>query len=359
MTYRFVRGADVMRGLMILAGATLAAAGPVTAQTATTSLPISGPVGWTTNGPATFRLVRVITTNTPSGASSGTNPAFASSQERQPAKITVFTNLVFASFAPDSLNHLVWTNFMAHTNGRSTSIWRERGHPPGWPTNQPAVRWNSDSLLYGWRGWTAISPCWEGEVSSGQVPITALTRRHGYTRGHGMGADGFNVNYAGKKVWFVTAKDQLITVKILRQVVRIGGADAETRRDYTIFLFDRDLPAGIEPLGVTTLTNLPAKYASVQGAPTLLFRTEQGGHVSAGISGFSVPTWKGGDSGSPDMLPLPGELIFVGGRSTTGPTPAMQADMDELCRLEKLDPKLYQMRWKDLSRFPDHGVQPR
>jgi hypothetical protein len=72
-----------------------------------------------------------------------------------------------------------------------------------------------------------------------------------------------------------------------------------------------------------------------------------------------VQTWKAGDSGSPDILPLPGELVFVGGRSTTGPTPEMQADMDELCRLQKLDPKRYQMRWVDLSRFPDYGMLPK
>jgi hypothetical protein len=57
------------------------------------------------------------------------------------------------------------------------------------------------------------------------------------------------------------------------------------------------------------------------------------------------------------MLPLPGELVFYGGRSTTGPTPEMQADMDELCRLQKLDPRRYQMRWADLSKFPDYAVR--
>ena len=316
-------------------------------------------LGYTTNGPAIFQLRRLELTNPVVIPAWWTNPTLKKLGQQMVGTVHAYTNSVFERFQPDSLNYLVWTNLLARTNGRSTSIWRERVHPAGWPTNPPAVRWNPDSLLYGWRGWTAISPCWEGEVSSGQVPITALTRRHGYSRGHGMGADGFSANFAGKKVWFVTAKDQLITVKILRQVVRVGGTDAQTRRDYTIFLFDRDLPAEIEPLSVTALTNLSAKYAFIQGAPTPILKTEQGGHVSAEISGFAVPTWKGGDSGSPDMLPLPGELIFVGGRSTTGPTPAMQADMDELCRLEKLDPKLYQMRWKDLSRFPYYVVQRR
>ena len=52
------------------------------------------------------------------------------------------------------------------------------------------------------------------------------------------------------------------------------------------------------------------------------------------------------------MIPLPGELVFFSGRSTSGPTPAMQADMDELCRLEGLNPVKYQMRWVDLGKPP-------
>jgi hypothetical protein len=270
-----------------------------------------------------------------------------------------YTNPVFASFLPDSLNHLIWTNLIGRTNGRTTQLWAERAHPTNWPANPPVVRWNSRSLLYGWRGWTAISPCWEGEVNSGQIPITALTRRHGYTRGHGMGADGFSTNYMGRKVWFLTAQNELVMVKIVRQVVRIGGTDARTRKDYTLFLFDRDLPPGIEPVGVAEWDQISARYHYAAGAPRPFLRTEQRGHVSADLPGMSVPIAKGGDSGSPDFLPLPHELIFVGGRSTTGPTLAMQADMDELCRLQALDPQRYQMRWADVSRFPDYSVVPK
>lgn len=329
------------------------------AAEANSAIEVPGLVGWVTNGPAVFRLMRTEVTNAVPLSSVWTNPALARLRERQGSSGNTHTGAVFALFLPDSLSHRVWTNLLAHTNGRNTLLWSERAHPSGWPTNPPVVRWNPNSLVHGWRGWTAISPCWEGEVWSGQVPITALTRRHGYTRGHGMGPDGFNANYAGKKAWFVTAQNELVTVKILRQVVRIGGADARSRRDYTIFLFDKDLPAGIEPMGVAQITDVMAKYGYAPGAPIPFFKTEQGGHVSADMPGLTVPTWKGGDSGSPDMLPLPGELVFVGGRSTTGATPEMQEDMDELCRLQKLDPKRYQMRWADLSRFPDYGVKPK
>jgi hypothetical protein len=306
-------------------------------------LPEPGLLGPVTNGPAVFQLHRVAYTNfsqVPPGS-----PLLP-----QPVSYYFATNGLFKSYLPGTLNHIIWTNFIAHTNGRSTVVWSERTHPTDWPAHPPIVKWNPKSLIHGWRGFTAISPCWEGEGWSGQVPVTALTRRHGYARGHGMGEDGFSPKNEGKKIWFVTANNELVTVKVRSQIIRIGGSPE--RRDYTIFVFDRDLPAGIEPMGVASITNVFARYASLQGAPAPFFYTEQGGHVSAQIPGFTVPTWKQGDSGSPDMLPLPGELVFLGGRSTTGPTPGMQADMDDLSRRENLNPKRYQMRWVDLSSYP-------
>ena len=159
--------------------------------------------------------------------------------------------------------------------------------------------------MWGMKGLTALSPCWEGEGNSGQVAVTALTRRHGYTRGHDMGLDGFTTNLAGRNVWFVTTKNTLAEVTVARSVVRTRGT---SQRDYTILLFSQDLPPSIEPLRVMALANVMAKYPVCRGAPWPIFSTEQGGNVSAGVNGFVVNTWKGGDSGSPDMLPMPGEL---------------------------------------------------
>lgn len=265
-------------------------------------------------------------------------------------RVQAITNLTFHHFAPESLQNAVWTNFISQTNGRSTLVWSTRDHPPGWPATPPRVAWNHQSLLWGRKGLTALSPCWEGEGLSGQVPVTALTRRHGYTRGHSMGPAGFHKNFAGKKVWFVTRSNELVERRIAREVVHIGGID------YTLFLFDRDLPAAIEPLRVAHLADFvgpgPVRYPFCEKAPYLFLKTEQTGHVSADIPGFTLNTWKGGDSGSPNMLPLSNELIFVSGRSTSGASPGMQADMDELCRLEHLEPRAYQLRWVDLSAFP-------
>jgi hypothetical protein len=202
------------------------------------------------------------------------------------------------------------------------------------------------------KGLTALSPCWELESGIGQIPITALTRRHGYTRGHSMAGDGFHTIYRGKRIWFLTAENEVIQVGVSREVVRTSGSG---KGDYTILLFDRDLPASVLPIRVADRPTVFAKYAEVAGAPCPRFITEQAGQVSAEIAPFQVVVSVGGDSGSPIMLPVPGELVFFGGCSTSDPSPAIQADMDELCRMDGLDPTIYQLLWFGLSVYPSYS----
>ena len=310
----------------------------VPADAGTASVPFNI-LGWSTNGPAVYALMSVPATNSPSTIQ--TPNADQSAQIARP---------VFDHFLPGSLNNLVWTNFIAHTNGRDMTIWSTRTHSLDWPATPPDVVWNTTSLICGMKGVTALSPCWQDEGAPGQAAVTALTRRHAYARGHGMGPEGFNTNRTGKKVWFVTTNNTVIEATIAREVVRTAGGGAN--RDYTILLFKQDLPAGIQPLRVIAATNLAARYPVRGGAPHPVFKTEQTGQVSADFPGFTVNTWKGGDSGSPDMLALPNELVFLNGRSTSGPSPEMQADMDHLCQLQHLDPKKYQLHWVDLSAYP-------
>ncbi len=291
-------------------------------------------IGWYTNGPAVFYGTIILQTTI-----SSTDPI-------------PYTNKVFHHYLPGSLPNLVWTNLLAHTNGKSMTIWSTRSHSIGWPNSPPEVTWNPQSLIFGMKGFTALSPCWQVESGVGQVPVTALTRRHAYARGHGMGPDGFNKNVAGKKIWFVTADNTVIEATVLRNVVRTYTEAMP--RDYTIMLLSKDLPIGIEPMRVVNFDDLYARYPEAPANRRPILKTEQTGQVSADIPGFTCNTWKGGDSGSPDMLPIPGELIFVHGRSTSGGSVAMQADMDELCRQERLDPRKYQLQWLDLSRFPSY-----
>jgi len=281
-------------------------------------------VGWQTNEASVFRVFHVTGTNAPFN-----------------------TNRVFSHFLEQSLSHHLWTNLLHMTNGRTVNLFSERAHPEKWPAQPPIVKWATNGLLWGMRGLTALSPCWVSEGSSGQVPITALTRRHGYARGHGMGNSGYRTNYLGMKVWFVTTNNKVVEVKIRREIVV-----TQFPRDYTIVLFDRDLPRGIEPITVVGVTNLFQRHPRTAGAPWPILMTEQWGQVSAEIPGFQVHVGKGGDSGSPNLMPFPGQLVFYSGRATSGLDAQVQSEMDELCRQERLDSRKYQLRWLDVSRYP-------
>jgi len=311
-------------------------------------------LGFVTNGAViseAWAIKRIYSNSPPTNLP----PRFATNAiyQRGLLRDYTYTNQTFHSFQPDSLHHLIWTNFIAHTNGRSMRVWAERTHPVGWPKVRPTFSWNTNSLLWGLQGMTALSPCWAGEGHYGQVPLTALTRRHAYTRGHGMGPDGFNTSFAGRKAWFVAADNSMVEMQIARTVVRTRAGTNQIRGDYSIMLFDRDLPEKIETMRVARPEEVQKFYAAPPqgGVPRPIFETEQGGYVSTGVAPLTVNTWKGGDSGSPNMLLLPGELVFYSGRSTSGPNQAMQEDMAELCRLEKLDPAKYQMRWVDLGKL--------
>ena len=167
-----------------------------------------------------------------------------------------------------------------------------------------------------------------------------------------MGPEGFTTARKGKKVWFLATNNSLIEMTVEREVVRVTGG--EPRRDYTILLFTKDLPDSIRPIRVVAPADLSKKYPFRESAPYIILQTEQSGYVGTTIPGFSVNTWKPGDSGAPNLLPLPGELIFASGRSTSGPSADMQTDMDELCRIARLNPKNYQMQWFDISSFPSY-----
>ena len=229
-------------------------------------------------------------------------------------------------------------------------MWESWQLPAGWPTNPPVLRWDTNNLMWGRKGMTAISHVCEGMGAFGQGSITALTRRHGYVRGHGMGPSGLNPQRVGRRVWFCTRDNQVIERRML--LILIRGPDVPNQGDYSIILFDADLPATIEPMRVADSAKVGRKYYFGDPSHKPVFMTLQGGFVSAGIPGWTVP-FSGGDSGAPIMLPLPGELVFFGGLSTSPPSAAMQADMDMLSRRAGLDPRRYQLQWVSLDGYPD------
>jgi hypothetical protein len=198
---------------------------------------------------------------------------------------------------------------------------------------------------------TAICQVWEDMGSFGQVQITSLARRHGYLRGHSVGPTGLNMKRFGQWIWFCTRDNQVIERKVQLFLTRLHD-EGHPYDDYSIALFDADLPPGIEPMWVADPLKVNRKYLGVRLHRPPVFITLQGGCVSAEIPGWTVPH-RAGDSGAPMMLPLPDELVLLGGLTTTGPSPGMQADIDMLSRKVGLDPSKYQMQWVDLDRYPN------
>jgi len=259
----------------------------------------------------------------------------------------------FAGFVPGSLAHVVWTGFL--TNGRSLRMWESWQLPPEWPNKAPVLRWNTNNIMWGRKGLTAISQVAEGMGSFGQGEITALTRRHGYLRGHGMGPSGLDPTRVGRRVWFCARDNQLVErrAKLLYiQTPEQGGTN-----DYSIVLFDADLPAGIEPMRVVDAAKLRRKYFGDDFSHRPVFMALQDGLISTGIPGWTT-MYRAGDSGAPMMLPLPDELVFFGGLSTSPPSTRMQADMDMLSRRAHLDPRKYQMQWVNLDAYPNSSATP-
>ncbi|MBI3849301.1 MAG: Ig-like domain repeat protein [Verrucomicrobia bacterium] len=256
----------------------------------------------------------------------------------------------FAGVTASPFQFAAWTNFIAHTNGRTMDMWSERVYPPGWPATPPVLAWNTNCLLYGLNGFTAISQCNEFEGSPGQGPVTLLTRRHAYTRGHGEGVNGLRTNHlAGNKVWFCTASNTVVQMTIAADLIRLDSA-AGSNYDYALLVFTEDVPESISPISVISPADLEIHYWNTPDLPYLFLGTEQLGHCAAGVPPFVFPIVKGGDSGSPNMIPSPdNKLIMFSGRATSGFSSQMQADMDALSIYEGLNPANYQLRWYDLS----------
>jgi hypothetical protein len=101
-------------------------------------------------------------------------------------------------------------------------------------------------------------------------------------------------------------------------------------------------------MSVLSTDDFEIYYYDTPEIPFLFFATEQLGHCTAGpeVPEFLVDFYKGGDSGSPNMIPTPdGQLVFFRGTATTGPNSQMQSDVDALSTYLGLDPGDYQLQW--------------
>jgi hypothetical protein len=251
----------------------------------------------------------------------------------------------------------VWTNFIAQTNGRTMEMWSTRLYPDGWPGIPPILAWNTNCLLYGHDGFTAISQCSEFEGAPGQIPVTLVTRRHGFLRGHGLGPVGLQTSgLAGKKLWFCTASNTLVQMTIAAQFVRLGEVSTGSSTafyDYGIVIFTQDVPDSITPISVISPADFEIYYYRTPEIPYFTLGTEQEGHcatVGDPMPPFIYPLVKGGDSGSPNLLLAPdNKLVMFSGRSVSGFTPQVQADIDTLSLHLGLNTNNYRLRYYDLT----------
>ena len=243
-----------------------------------------------------------------------------------------------------------WTNFVAHTNGQTTmNMWSERILPVGWPNTPPVLAWDTNCLLYGLDGFTGISQCNEFQGAPGQVPVTLLTSRHGYFRGHGSGPNGLQTNRAGQRVWFCAADNTVVQMTVAAIYVR-DEFSSTSDYDYSIVEFTQDVPASIHPVSVISPADMQIYYSDTPDLPYLFFATEQSGHCEANVPPFIYDIREGGDSGSPNMIPSPdNKLVMFSGTDTTGFNAQMQADMDTLSTYAGINPANYQLHWYDLS----------
>jgi hypothetical protein len=241
-----------------------------------------------------------------------------------------------------------WTNFIANTNGRTMQMWSQYSLPDGWPSVPPVMAWDTNCLLFGLDGFTAISQCNEFQGAPGVVPATLLTPRHAYTRGHGMGPNGLGTSLTGQSVWFCTASNTIVQMTVAANFIRLGTFGGQVY-DYGILVFTEDAPASITPMSVLSETDYEVYYPDTPDLPFVLLGTTAPGYCAAGLPPFIYPLLVAGDSGSPNMIPTPDhKLAMISGRSTSGASPQMQADIDTLTALVGLSTNNYQLRWYDM-----------
>jgi subtilisin-like proprotein convertase family protein len=244
-----------------------------------------------------------------------------------------------------------WTNFIANTNGRTMQMWSQYSLPDGWPDVPPVMAWDTNCLLFGFDGFTAISQCNQFQGAPGQVPATLLTPRHAYVRGHGLGDNGLGKGLNGLSVWFCTASNTLVQMTVEASFIRLGTFGGQVY-DYGILFFTEDAPPSITPMSVLSQSDYQTYYPDTPDLPFLFFGTTAAGYCSADVPPFFYPLMNPGDSGSPNMIPTPdNKLAMFSGASTSGASPQMQADMDFLTTLFGLSTNNYQLHWYDMRAW--------
>ncbi len=234
----------------------------------------------------------------------------------------------------DALRWAMWTNFIRQTStisGISNIYEAEHTHRTGWPnTAGPIVAFYTNSFLCQYRGFTGISLCNARELSVYQgryqtninvPPITALTDRIGYLRGHGVAgprglhvpSQGYTNDWNGTNIWFCDTNNNVVQDVIAGAYV--GDPNGDQNWDFTLVFFKTNL----SDLGIAPVPYVMAPPSNWNADYHICFKKTQNNDFDTGLPQFADVYWgtENGNSGGPLLLPLPsGDLVFMGGITT-------------------------------------------
>ena len=224
------------------------------------------------------------------------------------------------------------------------------------PANPVGLSWNTNSILTGKRGVTAISIAQFGGTQS---RLCLVTKRHAVGAGHYGGLTN------GLTVFFLGTNNTLH--RMTTSNIWVGQWRDADREDRAILTFTQDVPDDVQPMRIAApLTNGPTgdiyalmeKYFPPEAQnpyqPRAAFWVCQHGycgrngqHHPGGVIGSD-----GGDSGSPGFIILGDECVNIGGISMNAPTTNMLRRMDDLTRSLGLNPAKYQPSYVWLTNYP-------
>jgi hypothetical protein len=291
----------------------------------------------------------------------------------------------------------IWTNWITRTNGLTAFVWGTYRPPDNWwkqnnpGEGTPALTIAPHSLFTNFHRWSAISRCNNnGGGSTDQCPVTAITRRHGITRGHFFGGYGLHTN-AFLRLAFLDTNQNVVVMTSSNRWVQDTALDPHTDGyDFSVVFFTADLPPQVE-LMPTIDVPLPARptHASLEywlrktgpgfadsyqhlmfapspaapqaqflrlwySVPWLQCYINQAEMFSANDPLF--PAWNivGGDSGSAMLMPAPnGEWWLIGLIGCPYHPDVVQKACDLLSAQAGLNPADYRWERRDISRYPD------
>lgn len=237
-------------------------------------------------------------------------------------------------------NYFARTNAISHYNPATDQPWT--GYVPG-STNIARYRLNTNSVLYGKRGATAISVAQFGATVN---RLCLVTRRHAVGLAH------YGDPSNGGLVWFMG------TNGVVHGMTASVGFSSGLGEQLEVVTFTQDVPADVETARVIgPLTNAWQFIASFFPPPppdvTRQLAVCQHGYV--GVCGQPHPggsiCGQGGDSGSTGFIMLGDELLYTGVFSSK-PSPFMQQKLNELTLRLGLRTNDYPLQIVNLTNYP-------